>query len=94
VALRFRRLPQGADSVGFLPQSRRPTALRKPLARCRSSVASAQANLTKAREQLGYAQLNSDFAGVVTAVGAQVGQVVSPGQKVVTVAFFNPDFLQ
>ena len=54
-----------------------------------ASVARAQANLTKALEQLGYAQLKSDFAGVVTAVGAEVGQVVSPGQSVVTVA--RPD---
>ena len=54
-----------------------------------ASVARAQANLTKALEQLGYAQLKSDFAGVVTAAGAEVGQVVSPGQSVVTVA--RPD---
>lgn len=54
-----------------------------------ASVARAQANLTKVLEQLGYAQLKSDFAGVVTAVGAEVGQVVSPGQSVVTVA--RPD---
>jgi membrane fusion protein, multidrug efflux system len=54
-----------------------------------ASVAHAQANLTKALEQLGYAQLKADFAGVVTAVGAEVGQVVSPGQNVVTVA--RPD---
>ena len=54
-----------------------------------ASVAHAQANLTKALEQLGYAQLKADFAGVVTAVSAEVGQVVSPGQSVVTVA--RPD---
>ena len=54
-----------------------------------SSVARSQANLIKAREQLGYAQVKADFAGVVTAVGAEVGQVVSPGQSVVTVA--RPD---
>ena len=54
-----------------------------------ASVARAQANLTKAREQLGYAQLKADFAGVVTAVGAEVGQVVAPGQSVLTVA--RPD---
>ncbi len=46
----------------------------------------AEANLVKAREQLGYAELRSDIDGVVTAIGAQVGQVVSPGQAVVTVA--------
>lgn len=54
-----------------------------------ASVASAQANLTKAKEQLSYAQLKTDFAGVVTAVSADVGQVVSPGQNVLTVA--RPD---
>ena len=54
-----------------------------------ASVASAQANLTKAEEQLSYAQLKTDFAGVVTAVSAEVGQVVSPGQSVLTVA--RPD---
>ncbi|MEW6640447.1 MAG: efflux RND transporter periplasmic adaptor subunit [Pseudomonadota bacterium] len=58
-------------------------------AAAQASVVQAQANLTKAREQLGYAELKSDFAGVVTAVGAEVGQVVSPGQSVVTVA--RPD---
>jgi membrane fusion protein, multidrug efflux system len=59
------------------------------LAGAEASVARANANLTKAIEQLGYAQLKADFAGVVTAVGAEVGQVVSPGQNVVTVA--RPD---
>lgn len=50
------------------------------------TVAQEQANLTKAIEQLGYAQIKADFGGVVIAVGAEVGQVVSPGQSVVTVA--------
>jgi RND family efflux transporter MFP subunit len=54
-----------------------------------ASTARARANLTKAIEQLGYAQVKADFAGVVTAVSAEVGQVVSPGQNVVTVA--RPD---
>lgn len=51
-----------------------------------AGVEQAQAALAKAEEQLGYAQLFSDFDGVVTATGAEVGQVVSPGQMVVTVA--------
>jgi membrane fusion protein, multidrug efflux system len=51
-----------------------------------ASTARARANLAKAVEQLGYAQVKADFAGVVTAVGAEVGQVVAPGQNVVTVA--------
>jgi RND family efflux transporter MFP subunit len=54
-----------------------------------ASTARARANLTKAIEQLGYAQVKADFAGVVMAVGAEVGQVASPGQTIVTVA--RPD---
>ena len=54
-----------------------------------AAVARAQADLTKATEQLSYAQVKADFGGVVTAVSADVGQVVSPGQTVVTVA--RPD---
>ncbi len=51
-----------------------------------ASAARASANLAKAIEQLGYAQVKAEFAGVVTAVSAEVGQVVSPGQSVATVA--------
>jgi RND family efflux transporter MFP subunit len=58
-------------------------------AAAQAAVVRAQANLTKAREQLGYARISADYAGVVTAVGAEVGQIVAPGQTVVTVA--RPD---
>lgn len=54
-----------------------------------ASVAKSQANLAKAEEQLGYAQLKAEFDGVVTATSAEVGQVVSAGQTVLTVA--RPD---
>ena len=46
----------------------------------------ARAQLAKAKEELGYAVLTSDFAGVVTSTGAEVGQIVSPGGMVVNVA--------
>jgi len=48
-----------------------------------------QANLAKSQEQLGYARLIAEFDGVITAVEAEVGQVVSPGQTVLTIA--RPD---
>ncbi|RWO74546.1 MAG: efflux RND transporter periplasmic adaptor subunit [Mesorhizobium sp.] len=51
-----------------------------------AGVERAKAALAKSQEQLGYARLFSDFDGVVTAAGAEVGQTVSPGQTVVTVA--------
>lgn len=49
----------------------------------------AAAALHKAQEERGFAQLEPDFSGVVSAVNAEVGQVVSAGQSIVTVA--RPD---
>jgi membrane fusion protein, multidrug efflux system len=51
-----------------------------------ASLQQAEAKFATSKEQLGYAQLQSDSDGVVTAISGQVGQVVSPGQVVVTVA--------
>ena len=51
-----------------------------------AGVAKSRANLDKANEQLGYSRLLAEFDGVVTATSAEVGQVVSAGQSVATVA--------
>jgi RND family efflux transporter MFP subunit len=61
-------------------------AAEQSRAAAQAGVTQAQSALVKAREQLDYAVLKSDFAGVVTSVGAEVGQTVSPGQAVVDVA--------
>jgi RND family efflux transporter MFP subunit len=50
------------------------------------AVTRGRASLDKAREQLSYTRLVSDTDGIVTAVGAEVGQTVTAGQTVVTVA--------
>ncbi len=55
-----------------------------------ANVAKAKANLDKAEEQLSYAQLLAEFDGVVTATSAEVGQTVSAGQSVVTIARPDP----
>ena len=64
-------------------------AAQQAEAAAQSNMTRAQSALVKAREQLGYAVVNADFAGVVTSVAAEVGQTVSPGQTVVEVA--EPD---
>jgi membrane fusion protein, multidrug efflux system len=51
-----------------------------------AAVAKAKANLDKAVEQLGYARLLAEFDGVVTSTSAEIGQVVSAGQAIATVA--------
>ena len=64
-------------------------AARQSFETAQASVTSAKADLDKAQEQLGYTRLRADFDGVVTAVEAELGQVVQPGQTVLTVA--RPD---
>ncbi|OJF89777.1 efflux RND transporter periplasmic adaptor subunit [Pararhizobium antarcticum] len=71
----------GAKATFEIAQQERKTA--------EAAEAKAKANLDKLNEQLSYALLLAEFDGVVTAVSAEVGQVVSAGQSVVTVA--RPD---
>ena len=74
--------------TGSTPQSQVDSAVtNKDTAKAK--VDQAQAALTKAQEQLDFTTLRSDFAGVITNWSAEVGQVVSSGQAVVTVA--RPD---
>lgn len=51
-----------------------------------AKLESAKASLDLAKDQLAYAELKADFDGVVTAVGAEPGQVVNVGQMVVRLA--------
>lgn len=76
--LQMRSVPQSAyDSA---KQSRDTAAAEREKAR---------AALRKAQDERAFAQLKPDFAGVVSAVNAEVGQIVAAGQSVVTVA--RPD---
>ena len=56
------------------------------LATATANVQMARANLDNAHQQLSYTQLHASSDGVVTAVGADVGQVVEVGRMVVEVA--------
>ncbi len=47
---------------------------------------SAKAALSLAQDQLKYTELKADFDGIITAVGAENGQVVNAGQMVVRLA--------
>jgi RND family efflux transporter MFP subunit len=51
-----------------------------------SQVEATAARLKQAEDNLGYTRLLADADGVITAVSANIGQVVSPGQVVVRVA--------
>jgi len=58
-------------------------------AAAQSALVQARTSLSKSEEQLSYARITAEFDGVVTTTGAEVGQVVSAGETVVTVA--RPD---
>lgn len=60
-------------------------ALRQ-LKTTKAQLDAAEAQLKSAEEQLSYTELKSDAAGVITAKGAEVGEVVPAGKMVLQVA--------
>jgi RND family efflux transporter MFP subunit len=61
-------------------------AAQKNLRSSEAKVESTKASLELARDQLRYTELRAEFDGVVTAIGSEVGQVVSSGKMVVKLA--------
>jgi len=61
-------------------------AALKNLRSAEAKLDAAKAALALARDQVKYAELVADFDGIVTAVGAEPGQVVNVGQMVVRLA--------
>ena len=70
---------------GWTPQANYDTALRN-LRSAEAKLAAARASLDLARDQLGYTELKAEFDGIITTVGAEVGQNVAAGQMVVRLA--------
>jgi RND family efflux transporter MFP subunit len=73
-------LEQGNVSSAAIEQAQQQTQAAQ------AGVVQAQSRLTQAQEQLGYARIEAGFDGIVTDVGAEMGEVVSPGQMIVTLA--------
>ena len=59
-------------------------AAEKAFLNAKAQVNATAAVLHNAQDQLGYTKLRADAAGVVTATGAEAGEVVRAGQMVVT----------
>jgi RND family efflux transporter MFP subunit len=73
---------------GVTTKSNYDTALKNKRS-AEAKLESAKAALDLAKDQLNYTELKADFDGIVTAVGAEAGQVVNQGQMVVRLA--KPD---
>ena len=71
---------RGAVSQAELDQS------RATFQTAQSQVEAAEAQVKFAQDQLTFTELTADAAGVVTAVGAEPGEVVSAGRMIVTLA--------
>ena len=69
----------------YATQERYDVSLRN-LRDAEAKLQSAQANLSTAEDQLGYTILVAPRSGVITAVGADAGQVVAAGQMVAQLA--------
>jgi RND family efflux transporter MFP subunit len=74
--------------TGATTRANYDAALRN-LRSAEAKLDSARAALALAKDQVSYSELRADFDGIVTAVGAESGQVVSVGQMVVRLA--RPD---
>jgi len=72
-------------STGVTTRANYDSAL-KNLRSNEAKLDSARAALDLAKDQLRYTELTADFDGIVTAVGAEPGQIVNVGQMIVRVA--------
>jgi multidrug efflux system membrane fusion protein len=84
----FKRF-QDLRAQGFISQAeleRHQTTLKA----AEASAAQARAQLSVQGNQAAYSSLNSTAAGVVTLVSVEPGQVVNPGEPVLTVAHDGP----
>jgi RND family efflux transporter MFP subunit len=70
---------------GFTTRSQYDQALQQ-LQTAQAQTASAEARLRNAQDNLSYTELKSDVAGVITAKGAEPGEVVQAGKMILQVA--------
>ena len=70
---------------GYTTRTQYDNAQRR-YAQAQADLDSAQAKLRSAQDTLSYTELRADRAGVITAKGAEPGQVVASGQMVVRLA--------
>jgi multidrug efflux system membrane fusion protein len=82
---RFKEL-KDQNFISGAEVERRDTTLKA----AQAQLEQAQAQLSSQRNQTGYTSLMADVSGVVTAVEAEVGQVVSVGTPVVRIAQDGP----
>lgn len=79
---------RGLAEKGITPRANYDEKV-KNLRTAEAQLASTQASLQLARDQVSYSELKADFDAIVTATGAEPGQVVNVGQMIVRLA--KPD---
>jgi RND family efflux transporter MFP subunit len=69
----------------FTPQAQLDV-IQRNLETARANLTRARASLTKAQDALSFTRLDADYDGVITGRYAEPGQVVNPGERIVTLA--------
>lgn len=78
-----------ADVKTYQARMEQAKAAQSTLASSREDVRTAEAQLTEAETRLGYTQVVSPVDGVVNVRAAREGEVVNPGQAIVTVVDYG-----
>ncbi len=78
-----------ADVKTYTARLEQAKAAQSTLASSRQDVRTAQAQLAEAETRLGYTQVLSPVTGVVNVRAAREGEVVNPGQAIVTVVDYG-----
>src|SRR6516165_3432898 len=84
------RVSQAQSAVTTATANRKQVPIRNSdAATAAASVAAAQANLAAAELQLSYTTITAPIDGVVTRKSVEVGQMVAPGQSLMTIIPLN-----
>jgi HlyD family secretion protein len=83
-----------AQLKSALARIHQATAARSDVAASRAQAANAEAQIAQIEAQLGYTRVFAPVSGTVSVRAAREGEVVSPGQPIVTIVDFNDTWVR
>jgi HlyD family secretion protein len=83
-----------ADLNSAMARTKQANAAESTVASTRAQVANAEAQLREAEVRLGYTKIYAPVTGTVLVRAAREGEVVSPGQAIVTVVDFSDTWVR
>jgi HlyD family secretion protein len=83
-----------ADLNTALANTHQANAARSTVASTRAQLANAEAQLKEAEVRLGYTQIYAPVSGTVSVRAARQGEVLNPGQPIVTIIDFSDTWVR